>query len=233
MNKKSIVIMCNGPSVRDINLQILEKVDTFGLNYAYKFYYKNDWWPTYHGSYDYLNNRVKASVYSRMTLEKNPIKRFFYISNISNSERFTQIKLNESQRGWNNSADSFNNFYAFGNSGTNACSTAVCMGYNNLILIGADCSQLELYDGVEHVGGLCKMSKTPEHNPNYWFDYYFEKGDVFNKPNKDKFHKPWWSIFAEKAIKNNIRVVNCSPTSTLTCFEKSNLEKELVEINAL
>jgi len=226
-NKKSIVIMCNGKSVQDIDFSLLDGVDTFGLNHAYKYYFRNNWWPTYHGSYDRLNNRVKRSVFSKMTTGENPIKRFFYISDLSTSDRFTHINLNERSVGWNDTEENFRNFHAFGNSGTNACSTAVCMGYNNIILVGADCTQVEQYDGVVRAGSLYKMTKTPKDNPNYWFNYYFEEGDIFNPPNKEKFHTPWWAVFAKMAAENDIRVVNCSPITTLDCFEKTDLEKEL------
>jgi len=231
MSMKSIVIMCNGSSVREVNFDLLKGVDTFGLNHAYKYYYKNNWWPTYHGCYDYLTNHMHKSKFSALTLQDNPIKRFFYITNLSNSDRFTHVKLNESQVGWNDSESSFDNFYGFGNSGTNACSTAICMGYNNLILIGADCNQIDQYDGVEIRGTRIHFTKTPSHNPNYWFNYYFEKGDIINLPQKERFHSNWWPILAKKAKENGVRIVNCSNTSTLECFEKSVLEKELENIN--
>jgi len=219
--------MCNGPSLRGLDFNLLKGVSTFGLNQAYKYYYNNDWWPTYHGCYDYLtNNRCRAQ-FSKLTLENNSIKRFFYITNISNSNRFTHVKLNQSQIGWNDTEDSFKNFYSYGNSGTNACSTAIAMGYNNLILIGADCNQIEEYDGVTKKNGKIIFTKTPDHNPNYWFDYYFEKGDIINPPQREKFHSNWWPILAKKAKENNIRIVNCSDISTLECFEKSKLDKEI------
>ena len=162
-----------------------------------------------------------------MTLEENPIKRFFYITNLSNSKRFTHVKLNQNSIGWNADEFAFSNFHAFGNSGTNACSTAICMGYNNLILIGADCNQVDKYDGVKIEGTKAIFTKTPNHNPNYWFDYYFEKGDVINLPQKEKFHSNWWPILSQKARENNIRIVNCSQISTLECFEKGDLHYEI------
>lgn len=227
MQLKSIVIICNGPSVRNVELDSLSNIDTFGLNQAYKYYYKNNWWPTYHGCYDYLTNLTQRSQFCKLTMEDNPIKRFFYVSNISNSKRFTHVVLNERELGWNDSEQSFENFYAFGNSGTNACSTAIAMGYNNLILLGADCNQVDEYDGVKIENGKIIFTKTPDHNPNYWFDYYFEKGDVINLPQKEKFHSNWWPKLADMAKKNGVRIVNCSDISTLKCFEKSTLEKEL------
>ena len=228
--KKTIVVICNGPSVADIDLNILKNFDTFGLNLAYRYYWKNNWYPTYHASFDYHNNRFHKNDFIKLINQDNSIKRFFYIDDFSSydkTNRFTHIKLDDTKKGWNNSESSFDKFFSFGNSGTNACSAAVAMGYNNIILLGADCSQKEFYDGCEQHGNMRIMTKTPDTNPNYWFNYYFQKGDIFNAPQKDIFHTPWWKIFAESAKKHNIRVVNCSSASTLTCFEKSNILDEL------
>ena len=32
------------------------------------------------------------------------------------------------------------------------------------------------------------MEKTPDKNPNYWFDDYQQKGDEYNIPDGIKFH---------------------------------------------
>ena len=37
-----------------------------------------------------------------------------------------------------------------------------------------------------------KIIKTPKTNPNYYFDTYQRKGDIYNKPNTDKVHKNSW-----------------------------------------
>ena len=80
---------------------------------------------------------------------------------------------------------------------------------------------------MEIKNGKILFTKTPDHNPNYWFDYYFEKGDIINLPQRETFHSNWWPRLAQKAKENNVRIVNCSDISTLECFEKSTLEKEL------
>jgi hypothetical protein len=52
-NDKTIVIMGNGPSLKDVDFRMLDEFDTFGLNSAYRAYERLDWWPKYHGCYDY------------------------------------------------------------------------------------------------------------------------------------------------------------------------------------
>ena len=41
----TIVIMGNGPSLKDVDFAKLDGFDTFGLNSAYRAYERMDWWP--------------------------------------------------------------------------------------------------------------------------------------------------------------------------------------------
>jgi len=223
--------MCNGRSLKGVDFSLFAGIDTFGMNMAFRYYVENDWYPTYYGSFDYNTNDRNSQALIDLMSADNPIKRFFFIRDFSrfgNFDRFTHINLDDSKVGWNDKETSFNRFYSFGNTGTNVCSAAVCMGYNNIILLGADNTHEEFYKGSRRTtGNLRVMEETPDHNPCYWLDNYFRKGDVFNAPNKSVYHTPWWPKFAALAKQNNIRVVNCSGVSLLKCFEKSTLEKEV------
>ena len=67
----TVVILGNGPSLRNLDLSILNNVDTFGLNGAYKHFLEMKWFPTYFAlfnlygpkKWDYkdLNNFVLSS----------------------------------------------------------------------------------------------------------------------------------------------------------------------------
>ena len=67
MPNDTIVVMGNGPSLKDVDFDMLNKVDTFGLNSAYRAYERMDWWPTYHGCFDYrvteCHRVISASTY--------------------------------------------------------------------------------------------------------------------------------------------------------------------------
>ena len=229
--EKTIVVMCNGRSLKDVDFSLLEGIDTFGMNMAFRYYNENNWYPTYFASFDYNTNDRNAKSFVDLMSGNNTIERFFFIRDFSKFgkfSRFTHVKLHDKEVGWNKDEQAFGHFHSFWNTGTNVCSTAVCMGYNNIILLGADNTQKEFYNGVVSAGGNQRvMESTPDHNPCYWMDDYFREGDVFNAPNKDIYHTPWWPKFAKMARKNGVRVVNCSEISLLDCFEKSTLLKEL------
>ena len=221
--------MGNGPSLGDIDFSALDGYDTFGLNSAYRAYSRLDWWPTYHGCFDYrVTDNHKANFIE--LIESGKIKKHFYIRNISDKENFQFVNLLSygSTDRMNNSPGNFSNFHDNGNSGANACSVATCLGYKNIILLGVDCNYVELVDGskADGPGGLV-MEKTPDNNPNYWFDDYQQKGDEYNIPAGLSFHMPTWNKFAYRAAHADINMVNCSPISNLKCFKKMTLEEAL------
>ena len=93
--------------------------------------------------------------------------------------------------------------------------------------MGADCNYKEVIEGAKPQGAGLVMDKTPEGNPNYFFSNYQREGDIYNFPQAEIFHRPAWKALSNFAEKNGIDIVNCSEVSTLECFRKSKLEKEL------
>jgi hypothetical protein len=71
------------------------------------------------------------------------------------------------------------------------------------------------------------MEKTPDKNPNYWFDDYQQAGDEYNVPRGADFHLPTWNTFAYRAAHANVEVINCSPITTLRCFKRMTLQDAL------
>jgi hypothetical protein len=228
MNKKTLIVIGNGPSLKDVDFSLLDGLDTFGLNSAYRVYEKLNWYPTYHGCFDYVVTDSHRDSFVKL-INTGKIRTHFHIRDLSSKENFQFINLipyNSSDK-MNSCVDDFGNFHDNGNSGANACSVGVCLGYKKIILLGVDCNYVEFIDGCKKEGNKLVMDKTPETNPNYWFDDYQQKGDEYNVPHGQGFHKPTWNRFAYRCAQSNIEVVNCSPTSTLRCFRQSSLSEEL------
>lgn len=228
MKDKTLILMGNGPSLKDVDFSLLEGYDTFGLNSAYRAYPRLNWWPTYHGCFDYrvTDNHEQNFV---DLIESGKVKRHFYIKNISDNPRFTHINLLTygTTNKTNNKEEDFKQFHDNGNSGANACSVGICLGYKRIILLGVDCNYVEFVDGSKRDGVGLKMEKTPDKNPNYWFDDYQQKGDEYNIPRGTDFHKPTWNMLAYRAAHEGIEMINCSPITTLRCFKRMSLEEAL------
>ena len=221
--------MGNGPSLKDVDFDMLEGFDTFGLNSAYRAYPRLNWWPTYHGCFDYRVTDNHRDKFIEL-INSGKIKRHFYIRNLSNKENFQYVNLLPfgSTNRMNNKVEDFNNFHDNGNSGANASSVGVCLGYKKIILVGVDCNYVEFIDGCKRDGpGELVMKKTPDKNPNYWFDDYQQKGDEYNVPAGLSFHMPTWNLFAYRAAHANIEVINCSPITTLRGFKRMSLQEAL------
>jgi len=228
MKDKTLILMGNGPSLADVDFKMLDGHDTFGLNSAYRAYERMNWWPTYHGCFDYIVTDNHEESFKKL-IDSGKIKRHFYIRNLSNRENFTFIRLSTYGRTdkCNNKQEDFKNFHDNGNSGANASSVGICLGYKRIILLGVDCNYVEFVDGCEKEGASLKMVKTPEKNPNYWFDDYQQEGDKYNVPRGQDFHKPTWNKFAYRAAHEGVEVINCSPITTLRCFKRMPIEQAL------
>lgn len=229
MKNKTIVIMGNGPSLKDVDFDMLKGFDTFGLNSAYRAYERLNWWPTYHGCFDYRVTDNHKESFQKL-INESPIKKCFYIRDYFGShDKFQYVNLQEfgSTNKTNESIEDFDQFHDNGNSGANASSVSICLGYNKIVLLGVDCNYVEFVDGSQQDGVGLKMKETPKENPNYWFDDYQQAGDEYNVPRGLDFHLPTWNAFAYRAAHAGVEVVNCSPITTLRCFRRKSLEEAL------
>ena len=48
-SKKTVIMMGNGPSLGDVDFDLLKNYDTYGLNSAYRAYERMNWYPKYSG----------------------------------------------------------------------------------------------------------------------------------------------------------------------------------------
>lgn len=229
MKKKTLIIMGNGPSLKDVDFDMLEGFDTFGLNSACRVYSRINWWPTYHGCFDYIMTDNQKQEFIDL-IETNKIKKHFYIRNLSKKSNFQYINLLPygTNKKINQTREDFNNFNDNGNSGANASSIGICLGYKKIILLGVDCNYVEEIKGSSKLkNGVLQLKQTPKKNPNYWFDDYQRAGDIYNIPAGLSFHMPTWNLFAYRACQVDVEVINCSPITRLRGFKRMSLQEAL------
>lgn len=242
---KTLVIMGNGPSLRHIDFNILKDVDTFGLNSAYRFYEELDFYPTYFGCFDNLVTTNHRESFQNLVSDPSiPIKRFFFIQDFEDPlNRLTRVKFNNKILAeWKKRtgvAKSMDDYWIYENSGASATHAGIAMGYKKIILIGVDCSYVQIVEGADQYGDKSNeliITTTPKTNPNYWRNDYQIKGDVYHVPDAQKFQKPEWERLAANLFLDpdaaDVDVYNCSPTTTLDCYEKANLA-DVLDINPL
>jgi len=224
----TLVILGNGPSLRDFDFKSLDKYNynSIGMNAAYRFWYRVNWFPTFHCCFDYIVTNSHEDNFRRLIEnEKSPIKRHFLLKKITDHPKLTVLKLHGRTGTF---SDNFETFGYGGCTGANACQTGICLGYKKLVLLGIDSNYTQVIDGAsKDAEGRLVIESTPAKNPNYFFDEYQQTGDRYNVPNAHIFHIPAWRALARFAKARKIDVVNCSPISEIDCFRKSPVEKEI------
>lgn len=225
---ETIAIICNGPSLRGVDLFSLKEkdIDCFTMNMSFRQWYKNGFWSKYWGCFDYVVTDNHSGEFKRFIEDpKVPIESFFLLRKVSDSKKLHTLSFKT--RELYKVGNTFENFGDVGNTGCNCCQVALCLGYKKIILLGADCNYVDFVDGAKRVGNKLVMERTPKTNPNYAWDDYNQKNDEYNVPAADKFQMPGWKALSDYCNDNGIQVVNCSMQSKIEYFRKNTLEREL------
>jgi lysophospholipase L1-like esterase len=291
----ALIIMGNGPSLRDVDFDLLRDKKTFGLNVAYKKYKDLNFYPTYFGCFDFIVTEHHADKFLEL-IENSPIEKYFFARkdfivkkmesknhgkpnkspininkspininkspininkspininkspiNINEEDQLKindedQLKINEEDQlkikkkivdlhfvypYQENKNPSFEYFVDMGSSGANATLAGILLGFKKIILLGCDANYQNFVKGSKLLkDGSMVIDETPDKNPNYWFDTYQEKGDVYNYPDS-QHHLGHWKRVSRIAKKKGVTIVNCSPISKITFFRKSTLAEEI------
>jgi len=247
--KDPLIIMGNGPSLRNINIDKLRDYDTFGINNAYSIYSKINFWPKYFLISDgsFLNEQRKKEV---CELDKTPIEFLFLPFEHSNKNKIITIsndirKPEEMYDTYKGKSLIHRIKHTGGSSIVTACKIGVCLEYTKIILLGIDYDYTK--DDSEKIDiksfkcmgcpdclddkdcDIKEYSNVTDANKNYWFDSYLRNGDatLLDKSTSLKFHEYFFGILMGCAKKMNVDIVNCNPNSNIKSFRTSTLEKEL------
>lgn len=198
LSSNKILIIGNGPSTDKIDFPNTI-IDTIGMNAAYRYWNKIFWYPTY---YFCLDDKVILShskeIYN--LIANTPIKLFFLHDNIkkthpdliNNNKVLFISEFHDFNRGKTNKIYSDYNILDTGylTTGSFSIRFSILMGYDEIFTIGIDCNYVNIIEGAKQVDNLKLIIESkPDKNPNYFFDDYQKKGDVYNIPNySDNVH---------------------------------------------
>ena len=234
---KTLFIMGNGPSLahimnNDKYLDYVKHHDTFCLNNFYKMMKKYNFTPTYYGCFDYVVNENKKEDYSKLVLEENEIKEFFFIGSakkgqclysqeVIDNNRFINFNfIDKGLNGFSEISKNFDYFVDAGASGANALQVGIMKGYKKIILLGCDCNYVERVTGSNvNSSGQLIIENTVENNPNYWFPEYHSNGDTYNFPQTHVYQIGGWKNI-HKCYPNDVEILNCSEISQIPFFKK-------------
>lgn len=235
---RTIFVIGNGPSLRGFDFSRLRNVSTLGMNAAYRYWDKISWYPDYYCCLDDQLIQTHHIEIKRL-VEKGQVSRAFVHGSFfelhpecAADERF--LSFDQFHPYWykkrgKNFGRQFIETPAFKSNDTSKVTTGayavrfcVYLGYDVIGLIGIDLRYTEILPEAKETHGVgLIMEKTPEKNPNYFFDNYQQAGDRYNIPNPD-VHQGDLHAASFRVLRDDFhcfdvqaRIVNCNPSSVL------------------
>lgn len=233
---EEIVIVGNGPSLRQINWEVLKQYRTFAANRIYLAYDKTDWRPDFYACLDW---RVTPDNYA----EINALTRsgggtddttFFFPNRFRGLLRESpDVYWYESQPPGATVLEKFetNATRAVRGGGTIlvAClQLAYHMGFRRFHMIGVDLNY-QVPSSVIQSGGdrfgtgiQINLESTADDDPNHFDNRYFGKGARWHDPNTDEMHRGFLACRQALEILGG-EITNAGLGGNLTAFRRHQL----------
>ena len=226
----TLVLLGNGPSLRDFDFHALKGADTIGMNAAYRHWDRIHWYPTYYCCMDTVVILSHAEAILRLIRQRqtNGIRRFFLREVLA--EAHPWIRSDPSVVLLEDARDSYKALAVKAiTTGNFSALFGAAMGYKRIALLGIDCNYVEQITEAKPAGETrLLIEKTPDRNPNYFFDDYQQSGDLFNIPNVHPgFHARSWAEAERTLTELGVEVLSCNPQSKLSLFPAATLEEAL------
>lgn len=222
--KNRLAVIGNGPSLKGFDFGLLQDFDTLGMNVAYRYWDKIDWYPDYYACLDVVVGMSHLSEIRRLILdsERNGIKMFLLRENVVKALGNVGNLLN---------VISFEDLhFAYElfrlnsiTTGSHSLLWGALMGYKEIVLLGIDCNYEEKLSESQLVkGAVLEITEEVNSNPNYFFNDYQKVGDRYHVPNPSKdLHVDCWREAAAKLSCLNVRVINANTMSNVDAFQFS------------
>jgi hypothetical protein len=214
-----IFVLANGPSLRGFDFTRLNNYPTLGMNAAYRYWETIDWYPDYYCCLDTElikthHNQITELMTSGKIKKMLLAKSYFHLhpEMITNENMYTVEQLR-------------NNLYFkstkpnYITTGGYALRFAMYLGYDIVYVLGIDARYVEILPEAKKISNIkLQITKTPTHNPNYFFDDYQRAGDHYHVPNPHcNIHRDILYILRNdmQKFKMNKRVINLNNKSVI------------------
>lgn len=233
-----LVVIGNGPSLRGFDLRRLRGVDTLGMNAAYRHWDRIGWYPDIYCCLDdeLINTHWKEI---KRLIDDGHVHQAFlsghFLQYVPEAAHDTRYRFLDSfVEHWHHARGKLFGLDliehpAFRSSdptmlttGAYAVRFGIMRGYKRIALMGIDLKFVELIPEARLVEGIkLRITETPEHNPNYFFDDYQRAGDTFQVPNPES-HNRNLHLGAFETLRNDaiafgydVEIVNTNLASAL------------------
>lgn len=219
----TLIVLGNGPSLKDFDFERLRRFDCIGMNAAYRFWERINWYPRYYACFDVvvgLSHKDAILDLIRHS-DKNGIELFFLRNNLiralPSDQRASPKVVNFDTLLRGPLAGVAEDWIT---TGSHAAVVGALLGYGRLALLGIDCNYVEEVKGARHAGGyVLEMAETPGDNPNYFFADYQRSGDRYHLPNPGpNVHVLSWRKIAPFLKNWTVETWNCNSDSRVDAF---------------
>jgi hypothetical protein len=192
MSDKEVCIFGNGASLKGFEFTKIDrsKYDIIGCCMAFRYWNKIDWFPDIYVNVD----RVVCKNPEVVQFVKEKKCQFYVLSNAIKEvwkeyPKDGTIFFIEDLLMYPMSSFKYVRNWCSGS----AAVVSALDRYRKLHLFGFDCDYVEFIpECIQEEDGTLTIEKTPENNPNYFFDDYQREGDKYNVPNGKKIHMKSW-----------------------------------------
>ena len=237
--RKTAAVIGNGPSLRGFDfIKHLQGYATFGMNAAYRYWEAINWYPEYYSCLDTAVGLSHKDAILRLiqNRESSGIKGFLLRDNlvkalgewgqlpaVHNLDTLTAEGYPWLPKSWITT-------------GSHTCGWAAHLGYRDILLLGIDSSYINYIKEArpidltppanDNIAAVLEITEDPPQNPNYFFDGYQRKGDLYHVPNSQSdparaTHLVAWQNIRQALANNDVLVVNANPASQVEVFPKA------------
>lgn len=236
--EKSIVVIGNGPSLRNFDWLSISSVHTLGMNAAYRYWERINWYPDHYACIDdqliethhneiyrlVKEGRVKTAFVLAKILDYHP--ELLTLDNVFYLESFHNVRWKRCQDYHKIPRIQAKEFRESDPSkvttGAYSIRFAAFIGYTEITTLGIDLKYKEIIPEAKRGSDIkLEIVETPKVNPNYFFDDYQQKGDKYNVPNpavhKGNLHVRSLELVANDLVQFqwNARVRNSNKASAI------------------
>ena len=225
----TLVVLGNGSSMKGFDFARLDGFDTIGMNAAYRYWERIDWYPRYYICLDTVVGLSHREAIARLIRESdsNGIRYFILLRNLVDSA--PELKDHPRVLVFDDMQKSFSVLSPGGpiTTGSHAALMGAVFGYRKIYLLGVDCNYVERVAGSKEVEKyVLEIADDAGENPNYFFADYQRKGDRYHVPNSSSpdLHLRSWQIAGRRLEDASIAVINANRHSKLDTFPFCDVE---------
>lgn len=210
----SALVLGNGRSLKGFDFKSIPKnIDTIGCGLAFRYWQEINWYPHIYVNVDTIVCEQNKSILEFIKQKK--CKLYIISKSITNIwhdyPQDGSIMFFEDIKKAPNLSISKINHWGSGNIAV-YIALDIC---DNVYIAGFDCDYVEMIPECKQLdNGTLIIDKTPDYNPNYFFDSYQRKGDIYNVPNGKAVHLNSW-IELSNNLPSNKKLINFNDKKTL------------------